>query len=149
MPFIARWPDKIAPNKTSNLNAVQFDLMATLAEITKTKAPKNDGISFLPELLGKSELQAKHPYIYFEFAEKSGQVAIRMGNLKAIKSNMKKDNDAKWELFDLANDREEKYNIIEKHQNLIPKLEAIIKKEHQIATIKEWEFINSKFFIQK
>ncbi|MES2652241.1 MAG: arylsulfatase [Bacteroidota bacterium] len=149
VPFIARWPGKIAPNKISSLNAVQFDLMATLAEITKTKAPKNDGISFLPELIGKSQQQAKHPYIYFEFAEKSGQVAVRMGNLKAIKSNMKKDKNAEWELFDLSIDREEKHNIIEKHLDLIPKFEAIVKKEHQIATIKEWEFINPKFFIQK
>jgi arylsulfatase A-like enzyme len=149
VPFIARWPGMIKANQTSSLNAVQFDLMATLAELTNTKAPANDGISFLPELLGKPKQQAKHPYIYFEFAEKSGQVAIIMGKLKAIKSNMKKDKDAKWELFDLSIDRAEKNDIIEQHQDLIPRLEAIVKKEHQIATIKEWEFINPKFFIQK
>ncbi len=62
---------------------------------------------------------------------------------------MKKDKNAEWELFDLSIDREEKHNIIEKHLDLIPKFEAIVKKEHQIATIKEWEFINPKFFIQK
>lgn len=148
VPFIARWPTKIAPNATSNLTAVQFDMMATLAHLTNSKLPSTDGISFLPMLLGKGE-QPQHPYIYFEFAEKSGQVAIIMGDLKAIKSNMKTDKNAKWEFFNLAVDREEKHDIADQYQEMIPKLEAIVKKEHQIATIKEWEFINLNFFKQK
>ncbi len=149
IPFIARWPKKIEPNTKSQLSAVQFDIMATLADLAGVKAPLNDGISFLPELLGKPSSQIKHPYIYFEFAEKSGQVAIIMGKLKAIKSNMKVDKQAKWEIFNLELDQEEKHDIAKDYPAMIAKLEAIVKKEHQIATIKEWEFINLNFFKQK
>jgi hypothetical protein len=56
--------------------------MATLSEITGVKSLPNDGISFLPTLMGNDKIQKQHDYLYFEFPEKSGQVAIRMGSGK-------------------------------------------------------------------
>ena len=83
-PFIARWPGKIPAGKTSGLVSAQFDMMATFAALTGQKPGHTDGISLLPELLGNSKAQTKRNYIYFEFPEKGGQVAIRMGNWKGI-----------------------------------------------------------------
>ncbi|HRF19475.1 MAG TPA: sulfatase-like hydrolase/transferase, partial [Chitinophagaceae bacterium] len=84
MPFIARWPGKIrAGSQTQHISA-QYDVMATFAELTKQQLTTTDGISFLPELLGKATIQKKHPYLYFEYPENGGQVAIRMGKWKAI-----------------------------------------------------------------
>ena len=54
-------------------------------------AGHTDGISLLPELLGNSKAQTKRNYIYFEYPEKGGQVAIRMGKWKGIRTNVKKD----------------------------------------------------------
>lgn len=144
-PFIARWPKKIKAGQTSDLVSTQYDLMETLAELTGTKPPKNDGISFLPTLLGNTQQQKKHPYLYFEFPEKGGQVAIRLGNFKGVKSNMKKDKEAKWEIYDLKNDEKETTDISNLHPELIKQFEAIIKKEHQPSHIREWEFIDPKF----
>ncbi len=62
-PFIARWPKKIAAGKVSDHVSVQYDLMETLAELTGTTAPANDGVSYLPTLLGKSNQQKKREYI--------------------------------------------------------------------------------------
>ena len=46
-PFIARWPRVIPAGKTSDHISAQFDLMATLAELTGQTIPgKTDGISF-------------------------------------------------------------------------------------------------------
>jgi arylsulfatase A-like enzyme len=118
--------------------------MATLAELTGVKIPvKTDGISFLPTLLGKS--QAKHPFLYFEFPEKSGQVAVRIGHFKGIKTNMKKNIKAPWELFDLSKDPYEQNDIAQANPELIKKMDEIAKKQHRPSHVKEWEFVDPKF----
>ena len=144
-PFIARWPGKIPAARVTDHISVQFDMMATLAELIGVKAPPNDGISFLPTLLGNNKQQKKHPYLYFEFPGKSGQVAIRMGKWKGVKSNMKKDKNAPWEIFDLENDAKESTDIANKHPDLVKEFEAILKKEHQPSHIRDWEFVDPKF----
>jgi len=114
-PFIARWPGKIPAGKVTNHISVQFDLMATLSEITGVKSLPNDGISFLPTLMGNDKNQKQHDYLYFEFPEKSGQVAIRMGKWKGVKSNMKKDKNTPWEIYDLETDVNETTNVADHH----------------------------------
>lgn len=142
MPFIARWPGKIKPGVTSNLISAQFDLMATIADITNQKVSNTDGISFLPELLGKHRKQKKHEYLYFEYPEKGGQVAIRMGDWKGVKSNMKKNKKANWEIYNLKNDISESNNVAAQYPKLAVKFEAIMKKEHGHSQIKQWEFVD-------
>ncbi len=144
-PFIARWPGKIAVGKISELISVQYDLMATLNELTLQKNSNTDGISFLSELLGKTKQQKKHEYLYFEFPEKSGQVAIRLGDWKGVKSNMKKDKNAHWEIYNLLTDKDESNNIAAQHPELIKRFDAILQKEHQPSHITEWEFVDPKF----
>jgi arylsulfatase A len=143
-PLIARWPGKIPAGKTSELPSVQYDIMATFADIAGIKAPANDGISLLPEMTGKHKQQAGRKYIYFEYPEKGGAVAIRMGNWKAIKNGLKKNPDAAWELYDLATDKSEERDVASAHQDLLPTFDAIVKKEHRNAHINEWEFLHSK-----
>ena len=144
-PLIARWPGKIPAGKTTDHVSVQFDLMATLSELTGVKALPNDGISFLPTLMGKEKNQKKHDFLYFEFPEKTGQVAIRIGNWKGVKSNMKKDRNASWEIYNLATDTNETTDVAPKHPELVNQMEVIMKREHQSAHIKEWEFVDPKF----
>lgn len=144
-PFIARWPGKIPAGKISGLISVQVDMMATLSDITGVKAPENDGISFLPTLLGKEEQQKKHTYLYFEFPEKGGQVAIRMGRWKGVKSNMKKNKHAPWELYDLAMDEKETTDIASQHPELVQQFERILQKEHQPSHLRDWEFVDPRF----
>lgn len=148
-PFIARWPGKIPAGKVSDHISVQFDLMQTLAELTGANAPVNDGISFLPTLLGKSSGQKQHPYIYFEFPEKNGQVAVRMGRWKGVKSNMKKDRNAPWEIFNLEADRNETTDVASSHQDLAKTFEAILQKEHMTSHVREWEFVAPRFIAQQ
>lgn len=144
-PFIARWPGKIKGGTTTNLISIQYDMMATLAEITRTKAPQNDGISFLPTLLGNINQQKKRPYLYFEFPERTGQVAIRMGEWKGVKSNMRTNRNASWELYNLSTDQNESSDVASQHPDLLKQFDAIVSKEHLQATIREWEFIDPKF----
>lgn len=144
-PFIARWPGKIPAGKVSNHISAQFDMMATLSELTGVKAWDNDGISFLPTLLGNDKKQKNHEYLYFEFPEKGGQVAVRMGDWKGVKSNMKKNRNAPWEIYNLKTDEKEMTDLAIQHPELVMKFEEILKKEHQTSHIRDWEFIDPKF----
>lgn len=147
-PFIVRWPGKVAAGKVSGHISAQYDLMATLAELTGSDAGSTDGVSFLSTILGKSG-QAKHKYLYFEFPEKLGQVAIRMGRWKGVKSNMRKDPSSPWEIFDLESDRAETSDLSASHPELVKQFDEILKKEHRPSHIREWEFISPKFSTEK
>lgn len=142
IPFIAKWPGKIPAGKTSDLISSQIDFFATMADLNGQKKTDTDGISFLPEITGKAKNQKKHEYLYFEFSEKTGQVAVRLGDWKGIKSNMKKNKNAPWEIYNLKADEKETVDLAAQHPELIKKFEEIVKKEHTPAQIKEWEFIN-------
>ncbi|SHM73864.1 arylsulfatase [Flavobacterium saccharophilum] len=142
IPLIAKWPGKIPAGKTSDLISSQIDFFATIADLNGQKKTDTDGISFLPELTGKSKNQKKHEYLYFEFSEKTGQVAVRLGDWKGVKSNMKKNKNAPWEIYNLKTDEKESVDLASQHPELVKKFEEIVKKEHTPAQIKEWEFIN-------
>jgi arylsulfatase A-like enzyme len=143
-PFIARWPGKIPANTVSDLISAQYDMMATFADMTGAKMNHTDGISLLPTLTGNHKSQKKHDFLYFEYPEKGGQLAVRMGNWKGVKLNMRKNPGTAWMLFDLENDRSENNNVAAQHPDVIKRLDAIVKKEHQTAHINEWEFVDSK-----
>lgn len=143
-PFIARWPGKIPAGAVSDLISAQYDMMATFADITGGTTNHTDGISILPTLTGKGKTQKKHDFLYFEYPEKGGQLAIRMGNWKGVKLNMRKNPHTPWMLFDLEKDPSEEKNIASEHMDIIKQLDAIVKREHQTAHINEWEFVDSK-----
>lgn len=140
-PFLARWPGKVKPGSTSNLISAQFDLLATLGELTGQKVAHTDGISFLPTLLGKPKQQEKHQYLYFEFPEKGGQIAIRMGDWKGVRTNVKKDPKSPWQIYHLKTDRNETKDLAASHPDLVAQFQAIVKKEHEDSHVKDWNFL--------
>jgi len=79
VPMIAKWPAKIKDNSESGHISTFWDVMPTIAGITKAEKPGNlDGISFLPTLLGQNN-QEQLEYLYWGFHELGGRRAIRMG----------------------------------------------------------------------
>lgn len=143
-PFIARWPGKIPANTTSDFVSAQFDMMATFAAIAGTKPNNTDGISLLPTLLGKNKEQKQRDYIYWEYPEKGGQLAIRMGDWKGVKVNLRKNLNNPWQIFNLKTDRNETTDIASEHPELIKRFDEIVKKEHQVSHLLEWEFLENK-----
>jgi arylsulfatase A-like enzyme len=144
-PFIARWPGRIEAGRTSDHVSVQYDVMATLAELTGQKVAYTDGVSFLPELLGNTKSQQQHAYLYFEYPENGGQVAIRMGEWKGVRTGVKKNRQVGWQIYNLRTDPKETTNLAEQQPELVKTFDAIVQKEHQHAHIQEWEFIDPKF----
>ncbi len=132
VPMIASWPGKIKPNSKSDLISSQYDVMATLSDITGFKQPENDGISFLPTLLGEST-QKKHDFLYWEYPEYGGQVAIRMGDWKIVRQNLKNKKEPTLELYNLALDPTESNNVALQNPEILEKAAAIFKREHKDA----------------
>ncbi len=138
VPMIASWPDKIKAGSKSNLITAQYDVMATVSEITSQEKPENtDGISFLPTLLGEDDKQKEHEFLYWEFPEYGGQVAIRMGKWKVIRRNLKnKKEKPTLELYNLNDDIEEENNIAAKHPDILERAAKIFKAEHINAEVE-------------
>jgi arylsulfatase A-like enzyme len=144
VPFIARWPGKIAAHSVSDLPAVQYDLFPTLAELTGKEVAGLDGISFLPTLMGKSSKQKPHEFMYFEYPENGGQVAIRMGKWKGVRHNVRKNPDSPWELFNIDTDRNETKDLSTQHPEIVQAIKGIAKREHIHPHVMDWEFIDPK-----
>jgi len=144
VPFIARWPNKIKANTVSDHVSGQLDIMATVAEISGKKISKTDGISLLPELTGRKQEQQKHGFLYFEYPENGGQLAVRIGNWKGVKRNVRNKPNGNWELFDLSKDRNETFDIASANPEIIAQMNAIVKREHIHPHILDWEFIDPK-----
>ncbi|MCB1066501.1 MAG: arylsulfatase, partial [Verrucomicrobiae bacterium] len=114
VPLLARWPGKIAPGTVSDHPSAHYDAMATLAEVAGAELTQaHDGISYLPTLLGTE--QKAHEYLAWDFGGYGGQIAIREGDWKALKRNLRKDPDAPLELYNLATDRSETTNVAATH----------------------------------
>lgn len=141
VPFIARWPGKIKAGAVSDVVSVQYDLMATLADIIGVPLQHTDGISFLPTLKGEKQHE-QHAYLYFEYPENGGQIAVRMGDWKGVRKNINKNPSASWELYDLSNDPNEQINIADQHLKVLKQFDIIVKKEHQHPVVNEWEVVD-------
>ncbi|MFT4155245.1 arylsulfatase [Parafilimonas sp.] len=133
-PFIVSWPGKIKAGSTSDMVSATIDMMPTFCELLHIPSPKNiDGISILPEILGKAQTQ-QHPYLYWEYPEYGGQVAVRMNNWKGVILNINKGN-MQWQLFDLSTDIQEQHDVAAQHADIIQQMDAIVKKEHHTPEV--------------
>jgi arylsulfatase A-like enzyme len=86
MPFIVRWPGKVAPGSVSHQTICFTDLLATLASIVGVKLPDEagpDSFDFLPVLLGNHPegMPIRGP---LAIASGNGTMTIRSGPWKLI-----------------------------------------------------------------
>lgn len=125
IPFIARWPGKIAPGSVTDFLGYFPDLLPTIAEVTGATAPADiDGVSFLPTLLGKNDEQKQHDYLYWEIGN---WTAIRQGDWRGVRPKA----NAAWELYDLAADPGETKDLAAAKPEELAKLVALAEKAHE------------------
>ncbi len=142
-PFVVRWPGKIKPGRVTDHISAHYDLMATLGELTGQQVRNTDGISYLPILVGRNKRQIRHEYLYWEFASGGGQLAVRMGNWKGVKSNLSKDPNAEWAIYDLATDPAESKDLAGQHPELIKEFDEILNKRTP-SHHEPWNFMKGK-----
>jgi arylsulfatase A len=85
VPIMAYWPGRITPGKTSEQISAFWDMVPTFTELSGATPGNIDGISRVPTLLGQKG-QRDHNYLYWEFHERGGRVAVRMGKWKGVRN---------------------------------------------------------------
>lgn len=129
VPMIVSWPGKIKPNTETNHVSAFWDVFPTLGDLIEGEVPTDiDGISFLPTLNDKEQDQQEHEYLYWEFHEKGGRQAVRMGNWKAVKYNVLNDPNAPIELYNLLKDIKEENNVAMENPDVILEIKKILKE---------------------
>jgi arylsulfatase len=125
-PLIANWPKGIAARGElrHDLGHV-IDFVPTLSELAGVKPVGVWNGAAVPALPGRSLVPAfakdgtvARDYLFFHH---EGNRALRMGNWKLVSA--REDRDV-WELFDLAKDRCEKFNMAAEHPDLTRQMEA-------------------------
>jgi arylsulfatase A-like enzyme len=125
VPCIAWWPGTIQPNVESDHVAYFGDWMATAAELANAKVPDGcDSISFVPTLVGQSDKQKTHAFLYWEFHEGGfKQAALYQGRWKGIRMGAP---DAPVVLYDQHNDIAEKTNVASQQPEIAAKIGAYL-----------------------
>ncbi len=137
VPFIARWPGRIAPGTSSGHISYFGDMMATFADLAGTRVPEGDrqSISMLPALLGDDDEQAEHDYLYWEFHERRTAQAVRQGPWKAVRVPAATGD---IELYNLEGDLGEQNNIAADHPDIARRMERIMEDAHMPTN--HWSF---------
>ena len=132
VPMIVVWKGRICPGSISKHAGAFYDVMPTIGEIAGTSYPENsDGISFLPELLGKK--QDKHDYLYWELQldgwnrplpDGGFRQAVRMGDWKAVRYGIMNQTG----LYNLKMDQYEIRDLSSEHPEIVQKMEALFEE---------------------
>jgi len=134
-PLIAHWPNHIAAGSVSDHIGAFWDIMPTLVELTGAPRPHyTDGTSLLPTLLGQGD-QQQHGYLYWEFHEGGGRQAVRMGNWKGVRLNVKEAPDGPIALYDLQADPAETTDVAAARPEIAKQLAERMEKAHHESAV--------------
>jgi arylsulfatase A-like enzyme len=138
VPAIAWWPGTVAANSTSDHVSAFWDMYPTFAELIGGELPDDlDGVSMVPSLTGEG-YQKKHSRLYWEFHEKGGRIALREGDWKAVRYNVKKDPNSIIELYNLAEDPGETNNVVGENPEVERRMDALLRTAR--TPNPEWDF---------
>jgi arylsulfatase A-like enzyme len=140
VPFIVRWPALIPKGSASAQPICHVDLLATCADILKSKLPIDaavDSVSILPALLGEEDKKIREAVVHHSI---DGKFAIRQGKWKLIFSSgsggwgSPKDAEAttlgmpEVQLYDMLNDPSESTNVQSAHPDVVDKLTQLMEQ---------------------
>lgn len=124
VPFLVRWPGFVKPSTVDDTPVCSIDIFPTVLEAAGVELPQDraiDGLSLVPVLSGKGELNRDALYWHFpHYRHAPGPYSIiRQNDWKLIKWY-----EGPKELYHLGNDLGEKNNLIEAEPELARKLEV-------------------------
>lgn len=128
VPAMAYWKTHIHPGQVSDFIWAFWDFLPTAADLAGVDAPEDiDGISFLPVLLGETENQQKHDYLYWEF---SGKQSVRMDDWFGYKPG-----GGELELFNLVSDPGQDKDVSGLHPEVSERIMEIMSREHSPSDV--------------
>lgn len=116
VPAIIRWPGKIENSQVTDELVTTMDLFTTIIDIAGAKLPDDiiiDGINVYSLLKGEEYVSSE---IFFYLKEATLQ-AVRKGDWKLRCTAAKG-----FELYNLSDDPSEKYNLADKHPDIVKEL---------------------------
>jgi arylsulfatase A-like enzyme len=145
VPFIVRWPKKIAAGSTCDQTVCLTDVMATCAAMTGAKLPTNaaeDSFDLLAVLLGNANASQVRPYTLHQTINLS--LAIRRGPWKYLDHRGSGGNNydqgelrrfalpdtapnAPGQLFNLDTDPGETTNLYFQHPEIVSELKSLLE----------------------
>ncbi|QYM78614.1 arylsulfatase [Horticoccus luteus] len=139
IPFIVRWPGRVAANSHNDALVCQIDFMATCAELLDTPLPANaaeDSVSLLPILTGKSA-QVRETLVNHSV---NGSFALRQGPWKLClcpdsggwsdpKPGKAPPGSPPFQLFNLDQDSAETTNLYAEHPEIVRRLGELLKQQ--------------------
>lgn len=137
VPMIARLPGKIQSSTVNNAPSYFADWFPTLCDAAGFDKPTGlDGNSLWSELTRSQPNDAsanafatsRKPMIWV-FPEYGGQVAVRIGNLKAVRQGLRTKSPGDWEVYNIAIDRAEKTNNAATETAFIQQVEETLRRE--------------------
>ena len=136
VPGIIRWPGKVPAGKVVDQPAYSADLMPTLCALTGADAGNPYGENLLPVVLGEKDQLPKRRPMVWTGGGYGGQVAVRMGDVKALRRTLFKGNQGgptSWEVYDLKQDRSESNDLADTRRDAINDAINILKAEYTLA----------------
>ncbi|WKN44881.1 arylsulfatase [Tunicatimonas pelagia] len=130
VPLIVRWPERVSAGSVSSHPSAFWDFLPTVADLVGQEYPAGvDGISFLPELMGKQ--QPKHEHLYWEYQNLQ---AVRMGPWKGIRTYPAKASPSVIQLYNISEDISERINVADQHPDIVGQIASIMEQEHKYSS---------------
>jgi arylsulfatase A len=150
-PCVMRWPGKIPAGKSCDELACTMDLLPTFAKLAGTAAPSDriiDGKDIRMLMAGKKDAKSPHEAFYYYYRDQLQ--AVRSGKWKLhlprkIKARKNKPAfDIPIQLYDLNADIAEKNNIVDKHPDIVKRLQALAQKAREDLGDRDREGANQR-----
>jgi len=137
VPFIVKWPGKVAPGSVSEHISAFWDILPTLRDMGGASYEYEiDGHSLLPTLLAQGN-QEEHEFLYWEYHAYGAMQAVRMGDWKGIRLNIREHPDGHIALYNLANDVGETTDVSEKYPDVVAQIRTAMATR-SLSHVKEW-----------
>ena len=141
VPFVLRWPGKVAAGSRTDYAGLTFDIFATALEAAGIKRPVGtDAVSLMPVLRGET-VSGEPREMYFSRREGGGNYggksyeALIRGEWKL----MQNDPFSPWELYNLKSDPQERTNVIKENPRVAREMQAALRTHIQRGGATPWQ----------
>ena len=140
VPMCAVWPGLISPGSRSERVGMTADLFATVCEVAGAKPEGIDGVSLLVDMMGKAPQSPQRDLVWVR--REGGTMyagrefyAFRRGEWKLLQNTAFQ----QYELYNLANDPEEKHDLSKSEAKRYNELIAGLMLHVQRAGRTPWQ----------